>query len=117
VVVNLLGSDVVATVCCLHCRYCCCNDVALDSSLSWLLSLQRALLSTKYFVCVSNNFIMLVTSELLPLVEVLMVVFVRIEFNEPLIGVVYLVSLQPYFFNGSADRALSACGGALVLQG
>jgi hypothetical protein len=86
--------------------------------LSWLLLLlQRPLLFVKHLVRVGDCVIVLVTSELLALVEVVVVAFIGVKLDEPLIGVVYLVSLQPYLIKGCADRAFSACSGAIIVQG
>jgi hypothetical protein len=40
-----------------------------------------------------------------------------VKFDEPLIGVVYLVSLQPDPRDGLIDCALSACCGSVSVQG
>jgi hypothetical protein len=53
----------------------------------------------------------------LPLLEVCVVVLIFVKFDEPLIGVVYLVSLQPDLRNSIVDRASSASRGAISVQG
>jgi hypothetical protein len=92
VVFNFLGSDVIAAVYCLHCRHRCRNNVALDLS-GLLLLLQRPLFFAKHLLGVGNYIVVLVASELLVLIEVVVVALIGVKLDEPLIGVVYLVSL------------------------
>jgi hypothetical protein len=51
--------------------------------------------SSEYLVCVRPNVVELGCGIVLPGLEVGMMAFIVVEFNEPLIGVMYLVSLQP----------------------
>jgi hypothetical protein len=53
----------------------------------------------------------------LPRLEVDVVTLIVVEFNEPLIGVVHLVSLQPNPCDGLINCASSACHGAFMVQG
>jgi hypothetical protein len=43
----------------------------------------------------------------LPLLEVCVVVLIFVKLDEPLIGVVYLISLQPNLRNSVVDRAVA----------
>jgi hypothetical protein len=116
VVFNFLGSDVIAAVYFLHCRHRCRNNVALDLS-GLLLLLQRPLFFAKHLLGVGNYIVVLVASELLVLIEVVVVALIGVKLDEPLIGVVYLVSLYPYFIKSCADRALSTCRAPLAYRG
>jgi hypothetical protein len=93
VIVDFLWTRVIAAVCCLHFRHRCPNDVALDLS-GLLLSLWPIYFS-KHLFRVGAYVVVLGARVLLPLLEVCVVVLIFVKFDEPLIGVVYLVSLQP----------------------
>jgi hypothetical protein len=86
VIVNFLGSDVIAAVCCLHCRHCCRNDVALDWS-GLLLPLHWPIYFSKQLVRVGYYIVVLGARALLPLKEIVVVALIFVKFDELLIGV------------------------------
>jgi hypothetical protein len=63
------------------------------------------------------NVVVLGCCIVLPRLKVDVVTLIVVEFDEPLIGVVHLVSLQPDPCDGLINCASSACRGAFMLQG
>jgi hypothetical protein len=116
VVVYLLRAGV-AAVCCLHCSHRRCNNVALDLPRLLLTTMLWSIYFSKYLVRVRANVIVLGCGVVLPRLEVDVVTLIVVEYDEPLIGVVYLVSLQPDPRDGLIDCALSACRGSVSVQG
>jgi hypothetical protein len=72
---------------------------------------------SKHLVHVGEYIVVLGARALLPLFEVFVVALILVKLDEPLIGSVYLVSLQPNLLQRGVDRALSACRGAISVQG
>jgi hypothetical protein len=75
---------------------------------------------SEYLVRVRANVFELGCGILLPRLEVGMMAFIVVEFNEPLIGVMYLVSLQPDPRDGLVNRCLLSvllCTGAVPERG
>jgi hypothetical protein len=63
----------------------------------------------EYLIRVCANFVELGCGIVLPRLEVGVMAFIVVEFNEPLIGVMDLVSLQPDLRDGLINRPSSAC--------
>jgi hypothetical protein len=99
----------------LHCSNRRCDDVALY--LPGLLLMLWSIYFSEYLVRVRANVVVLGGGAFLPRLEVCVVELIFVKFDEPLIGVVYLVSLQPDPRDGLIDCALSACCGSVSVQG
>jgi hypothetical protein len=72
---------------------------------------------SEYLVCVRANVVELGCGILLPRLKVGMMAFIVVEFDEPLIGVMYLVSLQPDPCDGLINRPSPACRRSSFVQG
>jgi hypothetical protein len=72
---------------------------------------------SEYLIHVRANVVELGCSIVLPRLEVCMMAFIVVEFNEPLIGVMYLVSLQPDPRDGLINRPSPACRRSSFVQG
>jgi hypothetical protein len=117
VVVNLLLAGV-AAVCWIHSSHHRRDDFALDvPRLLLLTNVLWPIYFSEYLVLVHANFVELGSGILLPPFEVCMKAFIVIEFNEPLIGVMYLVSLQPDPRDGLVDRLSPARRRSSFVQG
>jgi hypothetical protein len=116
VVVYLLRAGV-AAVCCLHCSHRRCHDVTLDLPRLMLTTMLGSIYFSEYLVRVRANAVVLSCCVVLPRLEVDVVMLIVVEYDEPLIGVVYLVSLQPNPRNRLINCASSACRGPVSIQG
>jgi hypothetical protein len=72
---------------------------------------------SEYLVRVRANVVVLFRSVVLPRLKGDVMTFIVVKFNDLLICVVYLVSLQPNPRDGLINCALSACRGPVSVQG
>jgi hypothetical protein len=99
-----------AAVCCLHCSHRCCDNVALD--LPGLLLSLWSIYFSEYLIRLCAYVVVLGVGAILPRLEVCVVKLIFLKFYEPLIGVVYLVSLQPPIASSIVRRLLAVAPSA-----
>jgi hypothetical protein len=104
-------------ICSLHCRHGCCNDVTMHLRQRLLLLLPRSLFFAEHLVRMCYDIVVLFTSDVLALEEVVVVALILVKLDELLVGLVDLVSCGPYPFQGFVDCASSTLSCDIIVQG